>query len=475
MLLKTIESFIAKNSLLNKGERVLVCVSGGPDSVFLLHLISSLRKKYRLKLFIAHVNHGLRGKESDSDEIFVFNLSRKLKLPFFSCRADVKKIAKSRKMSTEEAARELRYNFFVNLSVRHNIDRAMLGHTKDDQVETIIMRILRGTGIKGLCGMKAENKIRGVNFIRPLLETEKTQIVSFLKKHKINSRTDSSNLKEGYFRNKVRLKIIPVLSKYSPQLKENIFRMGENAKQVDEFLESKVSDVYKKAVKTKTKSSLQLEKKIFWKLPAVLRSELLRKIIRELKGDLTGIDFKHIQILEDFIRGNISKGRRLDLPKAVLITRTRKYIDFQDKKTVLDKIDLKYPRFLNLKKCLRIPELNLELKASVIKNKISIKKLRQHSGMVEYFDFDKLRFPLEVRTRKSGDLFHPLGSRGKKKLKKFLIDKKVSFQAKDNIALIISAGEIAWVAGLRLAENFKVTEDSKRILKIQAKALRVNS
>ena len=472
MIISKIRSDIEKYNLFAKGDRLLVCVSGGPDSVFLLHCLKDLRKKYKLKLFIAHVNHNLRGKESDAEEAFVYKLSLNLKVPFYKCSVPTALIAGKEKLSIEEAARNLRYNFFTNLCHIHKIKKIVLAHTKDDQVETIIMRMLRGTGIKGLCGMRFENRLGKLRLIRPLLNIEKQEILHYLKKNKIKYMIDSSNLKTGYFRNKVRLEIIPMIAKYSPHIKESIFRIGEIAKQADGILEEKVKRIYPGVVTIKKEKVFCVNKKLFLKLPLVLRSGVIRKVISGLKGDLNGIDFKHVQIVDDFIRKIDLKGKHLDLPKAVFAEKSREFVCFQEKNKKAARSFKMGSRMLYLDKELKIPKLNLCLKASLVKKAKEEKNFKKHSAMLEYFDFDKMNFPLEVRSRKSGDLFHPLGGKGKKKLKKFFIDQKIEDKQKDCTGLVICGGIIAWVAGLRLGDPFKVTNKTKRIVKIQAKRLK---
>ncbi|MFH1093607.1 MAG: tRNA lysidine(34) synthetase TilS [Candidatus Omnitrophota bacterium] len=474
MIIDKIRSDIEKHNLITKGERLLVCVSGGPDSVFLLHFLNDLRQKYKLKLFIAHVNHNLRGVESDTEEAFVYKLSLDLKTPFYKCSVPTESIAEQEKLSLEEAARNLRYNFFENICHVHKIKKIILAHTKDDQVETIIMRMLRGTGIRGLCGMSFESRRGKFRLIRPLLEIEKQDILCYLNKNKIKFMIDSSNLKTAYFRNQVRLKIIPMLEKYSPHIKESIFRIGVTAKQADNILEIKVKKIFAKMVTLKEEKVFSVNKQLFLKLPLILRSGVIRKIISDLKGDLRSIDFKHVQIVDDFIHKIDSKGKHLDLPKDIFVKKFRDFVCF-GLKNKKDATPLKMTsRMLYLGKDLVIPELNLCLKAAKVTNSKKEKKLKKHSASLEYFDLDAMTFPLEVRFRKAGDLFHPLGDKGKKKLKKFFIDQKIEDKQKNSTGLVVSKGTIAWVVGLRMADPFKVTKKTKQILKIQAKKLKAD-
>ncbi|MDD5747364.1 MAG: tRNA lysidine(34) synthetase TilS, partial [Candidatus Omnitrophica bacterium] len=169
MLIRTIRDYIDIRRLIDREDRLLVGVSGGPDSVFLLEFLRLLQREFALHLFIAHVNHGLRGKESDADEAFVRSIASRLGLPLFCCRVNTSGVAREKKISLEDAGRMLRYNFFLNICSIHNIDKIVLAHTKDDQCETVVMRLLRGTGITGLAGMRPVSVFEGRPVIRPLL------------------------------------------------------------------------------------------------------------------------------------------------------------------------------------------------------------------------------------------------------------------------------------------------------------------
>lgn len=474
MMIDKIKSNIDKYDLISPGERLLVCVSGGPDSVLLLHCLKNLQKNYKSSLFVAHVNHNLRGSESDAEEKFVFNLCARLKVPFLKCSVATEFIAGKEKLSIEETARNLRYNFFRNICHMHKIKKIILAHTKDDQVETIIMRLLRGTGIKGLGGMHFETAQGKLRLIRPMLDIEKLDILDYLKKSKIKYKIDSSNLKTDYFRNKVRLEIIPMLKKYSPKIQENIFRIGVVAKQAEDILQAKVRRIFSKIVIVKKDNLFNVNKQLFLRLPLVLRSEVIRKIISELKGNLNGIDFRHVQIVNNFICNVDSPGRYLDLPKGIFIEKFRKRVCFGEKgKKTISPVKMS-SHFLRLGVELKILGLNMSLKAVKIKRPSDLKSLKKHSADLEYFDLDKMAFPLEVRIRKTGDLFHPLGSKGKKKLKKFFIDQKMEEEQKDSTGLIVTDGMIAWVIGMRLGEAFKITKNTKRIVKIQARFMKSN-
>ncbi|MFH1459515.1 MAG: tRNA lysidine(34) synthetase TilS [Candidatus Omnitrophota bacterium] len=461
-LIEKIQKNIFEKNLFKKRDKILICVSGGPDSVFLLNMLMALEKEFKLNLSIAHINHNLRTKESDKDELFVRKLSKIYNIPVYVQSVDTKKFAKTEKMSLEDAARKLRYDFFLKVCNENGIKRIITAHTKDDQAETILMRILRGAGIKGLCGISFKGDFCGKSLIRPLLEINKKDILKYLKVNKIKYRIDKSNLRTDFFRNKVRLKILPELEKNNPQLKNNLFNLSQNAKEIEAYIQNETAQIFKK-ITQREKKVIILNKNKYLKLESVLCKAILRKIIENLTGDLKSIDFKHIQILDDFIKGDIVCGKSIDLPRGIKAEKQRLNIIIRLAKHKKNK-KIKKTYKLSLNKKVVIKELGVSLCAGIVAKRVNLKK---HAKFIEYFDLAKMKFPLLIRTRQSGDRFYPLGLSGSKKLKKFFTDQKINDDQKDLIPLIVSGGKIAWVGGMRLSENFKVAKSTKKILKIQ--------
>ncbi len=465
MIIEKIKSTIANKKLFKLKEPVLVCVSGGSDSVFLLKALNQLKDIYKLNISVAHLNHCLRGKESDADEMFVGKMAKSLGMPFFKARVDVARLAKKQKISIEQAARMARYNFFSNVCCVQKIKKVVLAHTKNDLAETVLMRILRGTGVKGLGAMRFSRDFEGLLLIRPLLETEKKEILKFLKKHKIKFRTDSSNSKKDYFRNKIRLDLIPKLIKLSPGLKENIVRLSENAQNSEDFLQLKLKSIYKKTVCAK-KNEYCIQREKFLKLTVAMRFELIRMIIFNLKGDLDAIERRHIKIIDSFVFQPGIQGKLLDLPKNIKVNKTRKYIKFYIQKKAKKFLGQKEEVLLSLGEQLQIKSMGYSIKAQSVSQKVNVK--RKLKG-VEYLDLDKIKFTLLIRGRLAGDSFKPLGLKVEKKLKKFLIDEKIEYSNKKNLPLVLSGDEIVLVGDMRISEDYKVLKKTKRILKITIK------
>jgi len=233
--ISTIKGTIAKYGMISQDNSVLVSVSGGPDSVCLLHVLNDLKNEYSLTLNVAHLNHGLRGKESDRDETFVLNMAENLNITCVTERADLYSYKKERRLSTQAAGRELRYSFLKRTAKKFKIDKIALGHTAEDQAETIIMRILRGSGVHGLGGI---SPVREGSIIRPLIECEKREVMEYLNENKIPFTTDRSNLDQKYTRNKIRHSLLPILrSEYNANLNDSLCNLSETARNDDQLLD----------------------------------------------------------------------------------------------------------------------------------------------------------------------------------------------------------------------------------------------
>jgi len=309
---------IKKNSLIAKGSRVLIGVSGGADSVCLLYLLHGLKEELGAALYIAHLDHGLR-KESKHDAEFVKKLAKKLKVPFFSARLDTKKLNK--KLLIEEALRNARFDFFFKVAANVRAQNIALAHNFDDQAETVLMRILRGTGLYGLSAILPKRKRAKFFIIRPLLNIGRREIEDFLNKKRIKFCIDKTNVDEVYFRNKVRHRLLPLLEKeYSRNIRESLFNLAQSAGSDYDYIKEAASRIHLGG-----RIRLKIEKLI--KLhPAIMRFKL-REAISRIQGDTRRITFKHIQELEDLIF-NRPIGSIVDLPKGVSILKKQKSLIF---------------------------------------------------------------------------------------------------------------------------------------------------
>jgi len=309
---------VKKYNLIQKGDKILLGVSGGPDSLALLFQLVSIKSKMGLALHIAHIDHNLRS-DSETDAYFVKKLAEKLNIPFSLKKLDPDFTKKQG--SLEEICREARLDFFIKTAKKIKAHKVALGHNLDDQAETILMRLLRGTGLSGLTGISAKRNIRGVVFIRPLLETPRCKIDKFLKRKSVRPRVDSTNQKDLFLRNKIRHNLIPLLKKeYNQNIVEGLANLAESASYDYEYLDQ----VAKRSAKG---NILRLNLKKVMKLcPAILRLKI-RQSIGCIQGDTRRIGFAHIKEIEDLL---ISRpvGSIVDLPKGISIQKTRKALRF---------------------------------------------------------------------------------------------------------------------------------------------------
>jgi tRNA(Ile)-lysidine synthase len=312
------EETIKKHNLIQKKDKILIGVSGGPDSLALLLQLFNLKSKLGLTLHIAHFDHRLR-KDSGVDAVFVRNWAKKLNLPITIKQIDPKRLQK--KGSLEELCRDARLDFFIKTAKTIKANKVALGHNLDDQAETVLMRLLRGTGLSGLSGISASRVIQGVLFIRPFLKTTRSQIDKFLKNKGLKPRIDSTNRKDIFLRNKIRHRLIPLLkNKYNINILKVLANLAESVSYDYEYLDR----VAQKSLKG---NPLRLNLKKIVKLhPAILRLKL-RQSISCIQGDTRRISFQHIKELEDLIF-NRPSGSIVDLPKGICIQKSRKTLHF---------------------------------------------------------------------------------------------------------------------------------------------------
>ncbi len=453
-MLKKIKHTIQRLSLLKKGDKVLVAVSGGPDSVCLLLALYSLGKELGVKVLCAHLNHQLRGAESNKDEAYVIKLSDKLNIPILVESRDVEVFAKKNKFSIEQAARELRYDFLLGAAKEVGANKIATGHTRDDQAETVLMRLLRGAGLKGLRAIPPVRKLSSnVHIIRPLIDVSKKEITSFLRRRNIKSRLDSTNKKDIFLRNKIRHNLIPYLEKhYSLKIKDILARTANNLDGDYSYLMKQQRRIFKKISSVKNNKNVTLPIKDLRTLDIALKRGVIRLAIEAVKGDLKNIDYRHWNEIEDLILKRKAKSE-VHLPGGINVVKKERSIVFKRR-------GKNGARHLKLKWC----QAPFFLRASV-----SSKPPKRFSASrkIEYFDFDKINFPLKVRYRKPHDKIRPLGMKKYKRIKDIFIDDKIKVNKRASTPIVVDAkGKIAWICGVRICNDFKVTSRTKKCLRL---------
>ncbi len=455
-ILSRVEETVKKHYMLYGGERVLVALSGGPDSVCLLHVLNRMKDNWRLRLHALYIDHGLREEAAEEAE-FCKELAVELGVGFSSHSIDVKGFAEQEGLGIQEAARILRYRLLEEEAIRQDFDRIATGHHADDQAETILIRLLRGTGPVGLAGIPP---VRG-KVIRPLIELERWMIEDYLREQGLRYMMDASNLKRDYLRNRVRLDLMPILKRFNPKIVNSLYRTAQILREENDFIEIKVTKALMRLISRKDSERIELFLAPMENLERVILRRALMRAINEVKS-LRGISSDHIEDIIDLIYHG-KTGSRLYLPDDIRVIKGYSTLTITAKKPE------------RIKECeLKIPGETVIKEASVVLITSIHSELDElgDGKVMAVFNFDSLRMPLKIRARRPGDYFYPFGLGKKKKLQDFFVDAKVPRDQRDSVPLMVSGDDIAWVVGYRMDDRFRVTPNSQRILKIIVRALR---
>ena len=457
MLLNRVKRTIDRFHLLNQGDRLVVGVSAGVDSMVLLHVLHVYLQTFNLSLIAAYVNHGLRPKESEEEAELVQKECGRLHLPFEYGEFNVKEFQKAGGFSLQEAARRIRFHFFEHLLQKYEAQKIALGQHADDQAETVLLRLLRGSGLQGLKGILP---IREGKVIRPLLEVRRHEIEAFALQRSIPFLIDSSNLKKDYLRNRLRLHLIPLLEKeYQPNFKEILLRTSAILREENDYLEKESEKAYRNMVE-KREDALAFRHTAYRSLHPALQWRFIQKVLKSLYGE----EREDLEIPQIFRKlQQAPPSFLLELPLGVCV---EKRYD-----TVL----------VGKKKVEAIPPFEVELispgrtfireiRREVVIEEVEAKdrnEIPKASPDSAFLDHQSLQFPLRIRNFRPGDRFQPLGMKGTQKLKEFFIDHKIPKFERPEIPLLISGERIVWVVGYRIDERARLSDQTKRILKIK--------
>ena len=474
-LIRETERTIKAYGMFQPGNSVLIGVSGGPDSVALLYVLNILASRLSLGLGVAHLNHCLRQKESDHDAAFVESLAKKLNLPCYIQETDIRTYQRQHKLSTEEAARQVRYTFYNSVAATHRFSKVALGHHSDDNAELVLMYLFRGSGPLGLGGIPP---VRDAAIVRPFIEVGRPEIMDFLDKNGLEYVCDRSNQDVRFLRNRVRQHLIPLLKKeYNPTLVESLNRVSAILRSEDEWMEALVTPLYDQAVAAAQEHKTVLLVSKLSHLPAAAVRRIVRRVIAAIKGDLRRISFRHILAITRLIASG-PEMRRLDLPDRISVRREGEHLIFSKETMPLRLVRNPFGAAPSISTApdysyeirepgiLLIREIGRCLKFEAADKK-RLKDFRQAGHLTAFFDMDRLHFPLKVRNYRPGDCFTPLGMTGTQKIKKYFIDNKVPRAERIRCPLLLSAGKIIWVAGHRIADSVKVLPTTQRVLKVE--------
>ncbi len=454
---------IARHRMISPRDTVLLAVSGGADSVCLLHVLLGLREELGFGVKVAHLDHRFRGEESRKDAEFVRDLADRLGVHCVTDVVNVPHFLLSRRMSTQDAARMLRYQFLVKTSKLEYCQRIATAHNADDQAETVLMRVLRGAGPTGLAGIPPK---RGGTIVRPLLDVWRAEIEEYLALRDLPFRTDESNLDSKYLRNRVRNELLPVLSTYNPNVRGSLRQLGAIMTDVAAHLESETERALPDLVIQARLGQFVLDLGKLGGYDEVLRRSIFRRTFESLRPDLPPLEFRHVEELLELVRrGEVGSSVALPDGARARLEHGRLVVSHGEGPPAIPTVALPVPGSVTLR------DAALVITAEVQPRESFSSRLEDAADDEAFFDRDAVRAPLLVRPRKEGDRFRPFGMDGTKTLKELFIDSKIPFTLRSAVPLLCDRDEILWAVGVRRAAGAVVTPETREVLTIKVRSL----
>lgn len=438
--MESIRKTIIENNLISEGDRIGVALSGGSDSMALLHYLNSIKKELDFEIIAIHLDHSIREKSYEDTE-FVEQYCSENNIRLMKTRVDVPSIAKEKGESLEQAARDARYKFFDAILAKDIVDKIALAHHASDQAETILMHILRGSGLSGAKGME----VRRGNYIRPMLNTEKSEIMSYINANYIEYVTDETNEDSNYNRNFLRNKVFPLLKQRYPNSINSLCAFGKSCKEDSEFISGQIT---MDAV-LKEKTSVKIPLSYFLYENSIINRIIFKSL--EMIGITTDIERKHIELIKD-LAANAENGSRIDLPNYLTAHKEYEYITLLSKQTTIN----------GGEKPLRCGKFYFPNYATMT---VSKGTELDHVRCAHLFDCKKVPKDAVWRFRQEGDVFEKFGG-GTKKLKTYLIDKKVPQRLRNNIPVLASGNNILVILGYEISNSIRVDEKTKQTYRI---------
>ncbi|WP_196592689.1 tRNA lysidine(34) synthetase TilS [Pectinatus sottacetonis] len=453
-MLKQIVAFCQKHRLFSYNDHILLACSGGPDSLCMVHIFIRLAAAYNLTVSVAHVEHGIRGRASVQDAAFVKDFCQKNNLPFYLKKVNAISYAEKNKLSVEAAARILRYSFLQQTATVLHCTSIAIAHHRGDQAETILMHMIRGAGTKGLSGINPRTN----NIIRPLLNCTRSQIKSYCSQYNLVFRTDTTNYDTNYTRNSIRLKLLPFLHKYNPNIEETLCRTASLIAEENDFITTYADDVYKSIV-IKKNNRLLLPLPEFTKQHIAIKRQTLRAAISDLCNNTIDIENIHIDNILS-LAAKAKTGSSLNLPHNIIVIIEYNNLVLTIAEKSSQKMEIE-PISINTAGTTTLPFLLGSISAITVNSYEGQKDRR-----LCYIDTDKICGKLIIRSRKNGDFFYPKGLNGRKKIKNLLIDNKIPREQRSKIPLLCDQKGIIWVVGIQQDQRYFPQSSSTNIIQL---------
>ncbi|AUA30807.1 TPA: tRNA lysidine(34) synthetase TilS [Clostridioides difficile] len=457
MIFDKVLSTINKHNLIQKGDKIVLGLSGGPDSVCLLHVLNRLKKDFNIEIYAAHLNHQIRGIEAQKDALYVSKLCEDMGIIFFVKSINVPKYCENEGLSLEEGARKLRYEMFYEIKDKIKANKIAIGHNLNDQAETVMMRIMRGTGLKGLKGI---DYIRDNCIIRPILDVERNEIEEYCEAYNLNPRIDKTNLENIYTRNKIRLDLLPYMKdNFNSNVIESIVRMSNSLKSDNDYIEKEAEAKFREVSNIKEKGFVEINLDDFVCLHDAIKVRVLRNSIKHILGDTNFVDQRHIEDIMS-LEDNSKVNKMLTLPRNIFVYRKKDSIILTNEEIVNEEIEFYYNvpsnGFIKIKELKQI----IETQVMSIDRYKSMKLDNSSKG----FDFNKVKGGIVIRSRRQGDKIKL--AMGSKKVKDLFIDLKIPREERCKIPIITDGEGIICVGDYKISENYKIDESTKEVLKI---------
>jgi tRNA(Ile)-lysidine synthase len=480
-LRRNVQKYIDDHGLIPQGSCIVVGVSGGPDSVTLLHLLKQLSKPLGFELHVAHLNHGIRGKDADEDEDFVSQLAASWNLPYTTSRVDIPSISRDKKIALEEAARRERYVFLAEVAEKCGADLIAVGHNADDQAETVLMHLLRGAGPSGLRGMLPSTPLHkyrmlpldpsarmDIAIIRPLLGTPRTDIQSYVEQHNLRTRFDRSNLDTTYFRNKLRHEVIPYLEQINPRISVRLQHLADVIRADYEVIKEYVSVAWDALLVSAYSDALKFDLVRWREQPLAVQRAVIRHAVYRLCDNLRDVGFSHVEqavaVAQHGTTGTqatLPNGLHLLVEPQTLTIASGNAVHLPPDRPWLfpgSTIEVQIPGVTQL-------PYGWSLHAKKAKHWCLEAIADNVNPLVAWIDGSVLGEKCVLRTRRRGERLQPQGMQGQTvKLSDFLINAKIPRMWRDRLPLLVADDALLWVTGLRLSESALVNQESEDVV-----------
>ena len=452
---------INEYGMIQSGDGIVVGFSGGPDSTALVHLLYRFKEHYNIRLVCAHLNHKFRPGDAEEDAKYVQAFCRERGIRCIVECEDVPRMAAREGLSPEQAGRRARYDLFNRVMQGEGFNKIAVAHNRDDQVETVLMRLIRGAGVEGLGGIKP---VRG-NIIRPLLEVPRSMIEDYCKEHWLNPVTDKTNLSPVYFRNRIRLELLPCLrDNYNSNIDRAVLGAARVLRWENDFIAGAARDEFSRLAEEQGTGRLEFSAEKLLELHTAVLWRVLRMAVEHLLGDANNLELVHIEKLYALLEKG-ETGKRINLPRGIVAG--GEYGRFFVARQPHPAGGIEETYRLAVPGSTSIHEADGVIEAKIFSMEDYKRERNTADDRRAFLDLAKTGRNLVVTGRKKGDRFNPLGMAGTKKLKDFFIDQKVPRNKRDLVPIVRSGRDIIWIAGYRIDEKYKVTADTRKVLELE--------